>query len=435
MHALLRRQDDDYCDPLELRSDSALGVAGPDRMRAARQRADRQLARLGRARVGRAAGLPAARCREQLLGEPLKLPSVATWWLGEPAAFDDAWARLDKVLIKPLERSSREPAVFGADLDADERLRAQGACRGPAAALRRAGVGARLAGAGAGARRRPARPRGAGRTHRRPARVRGRHARGLSRDARRPDARGRRRGAAGRSRCSAAAARRTPGCSPMPRSTPRSRCCRRRSARRTWSARAPTCPRARPRTCSGSAATASAATAVVRLLRVAIGGLLDDAGRRRRQPGRGARAALRRDRRRARRSPPTCCAPPPIPTARSPSACASSRACVQPARPHVGRPLAHDQPAHRRPGVPAALGRRVDAPAARARLAGPRAHRDGDAVGLRARRHDPRHRLALPVDGAAHRAPVQPAAPRCRSPRTRARRRASSGCSTGPTRA
>src|SRR5207342_3564339 len=28
VHAILRRQDDNYCDPLELRSDSALGVAG-----------------------------------------------------------------------------------------------------------------------------------------------------------------------------------------------------------------------------------------------------------------------------------------------------------------------------------------------------------------------------------------------------------------------
>src|SRR5207247_2432986 len=28
VHAILRRQDDDYCDPLELRSDSALGVPG-----------------------------------------------------------------------------------------------------------------------------------------------------------------------------------------------------------------------------------------------------------------------------------------------------------------------------------------------------------------------------------------------------------------------
>ncbi|MES1162907.1 MAG: alpha-E domain-containing protein, partial [Rhizobacter sp.] len=67
----------------------------------------------------------------QLLGEPLKLPSVATWWLGEPAAFEDAWKRLDKVLIKPLERSAREPALFGADLTADERilLRARVAAR------------------------------------------------------------------------------------------------------------------------------------------------------------------------------------------------------------------------------------------------------------------------------------------------------------------
>ena len=28
VHAIVRRQDDDYCDPLELRSDSALGVPG-----------------------------------------------------------------------------------------------------------------------------------------------------------------------------------------------------------------------------------------------------------------------------------------------------------------------------------------------------------------------------------------------------------------------
>ena len=60
VHAILRRQDDDYCDPLELRSDSALGVAGLTDCARARQRAARQRARLGRARVGRAARLPAA---------------------------------------------------------------------------------------------------------------------------------------------------------------------------------------------------------------------------------------------------------------------------------------------------------------------------------------------------------------------------------------
>ena len=44
--------------------------------------------------------------------------------------------------------------------------------------------------------------------------------------------------------------------------------------------------------------------------------------------------------------------------------------------------------------------------AARAGLARPRDHRDDDAVRLRARRHDARHRLALPVDRPAHRAAV-----------------------------
>ncbi|MDE2095423.1 MAG: circularly permuted type 2 ATP-grasp protein, partial [Burkholderiales bacterium] len=130
VHAILRRQDDDYCDPLELRSDSALGVAGLT-----------DCARRGTVFIGNALGsgviesgallgyLP--QLCEQLLGEPLRLPSIATWWLGEPAAFDDAWKRLDKLLIKPLERSAREPALFGADLSTDERtvLRAHVAAR------------------------------------------------------------------------------------------------------------------------------------------------------------------------------------------------------------------------------------------------------------------------------------------------------------------
>ena len=130
VHAILRRQDDDYCDPLELRSDSALGVAGLT-----------DCARRGTVFVGNALGsgviesgallgyLP--QLSEQLLGERLRLPSVATWWLGEPAAFDDAWKRLDHLLIKPLERSVREPALFGADLTHDERvlLRARVAAR------------------------------------------------------------------------------------------------------------------------------------------------------------------------------------------------------------------------------------------------------------------------------------------------------------------
>ena len=56
VHALLRRQDDDYCDPLELRAESASAFR-PDRLRTPRQRAAGQCARC-RLRVG-AARLPA----------------------------------------------------------------------------------------------------------------------------------------------------------------------------------------------------------------------------------------------------------------------------------------------------------------------------------------------------------------------------------------
>ena len=124
VHAIVRRQDDEYCDPLELRSDSALGVAGL---------AD--CARRGTVMIANALGsgvlesgallgyLPAL--AQRLLGEPLRMPSVATWWLGEPAAFDDAWRRLDDLLLKPLDRSVqggvRAPAIFGADLRAPQR--------------------------------------------------------------------------------------------------------------------------------------------------------------------------------------------------------------------------------------------------------------------------------------------------------------------------
>lgn len=120
VHAILRRQDDDYCDPLELRSDSTLGVAGLT-----------DCARRGTVFIGNALGsgviesgallgyLP--ELSKRLLGEPLKLPSVATWWLGEPAALHDAWSRLDKLLIKPIDRADHEPAIFGADLDAGQR--------------------------------------------------------------------------------------------------------------------------------------------------------------------------------------------------------------------------------------------------------------------------------------------------------------------------
>jgi len=116
VHAILRRLDDDFCDPLELRSDSALGIPGLV-----------DAARRGNVLVANALGtnllesgalfgfLP--RLCERLLGEKLKMPSVGTWWCGEPAALEDAIANLDTLVIKSAYPQVRVEPMFGEDLD------------------------------------------------------------------------------------------------------------------------------------------------------------------------------------------------------------------------------------------------------------------------------------------------------------------------------
>ncbi|MEO5822357.1 MAG: circularly permuted type 2 ATP-grasp protein [Vicinamibacteraceae bacterium] len=117
---ILRRMDDGFCDPLELRGDSSLGVAGLV-----------QAVRAGRVAVANALGsgvletpamlpfLPGL-CRH-LLGEELTLPSVPTWWCGQPLERDHVIAHLDDMVIKPAySRIRREPA-FGACLSRHER--------------------------------------------------------------------------------------------------------------------------------------------------------------------------------------------------------------------------------------------------------------------------------------------------------------------------
>src|SRR5260221_90707 len=122
VHAILRRLDDDFCDPLELRSDSALGIPGlVDAMRR------------GNVLVANALGsnllesstllgyLP--RLCEKLLGESLKMPSVATWWCGEPAALEDVAAKLERLVIKSAFPQIRVEPMFGEDLDERGRKR------------------------------------------------------------------------------------------------------------------------------------------------------------------------------------------------------------------------------------------------------------------------------------------------------------------------
>jgi uncharacterized alpha-E superfamily protein len=58
---------------------------------------------------------------EQLLGEKLKLPSVATWWCGQKYALDWVVDHLDSVVVKPAFPSRGMEPVFGAELSQAEK--------------------------------------------------------------------------------------------------------------------------------------------------------------------------------------------------------------------------------------------------------------------------------------------------------------------------
>jgi uncharacterized circularly permuted ATP-grasp superfamily protein/uncharacterized alpha-E superfamily protein len=130
VHAMLRRLDDDFCDPVELRADSALGVPGLI-----------GVVRAGRVVLANGLGsgvlesaawmgfMPAA--AERLLGEKLRLPSVATWWCGERLALDYVLENIERLVIKQAYPNQNFRTVFGRDLepqarvDLARRLRAQ----------------------------------------------------------------------------------------------------------------------------------------------------------------------------------------------------------------------------------------------------------------------------------------------------------------------
>jgi uncharacterized circularly permuted ATP-grasp superfamily protein/uncharacterized alpha-E superfamily protein len=111
VHGLLKRVDDQYLDPLELRSDSTLGVPGL-----------LQAIRAGNVLVANAPGsaflespamlgfLPAL--ARHVLQEELSLPALPTWWCGERSAMDEVLPRLDQHTVKPTYSGSNLHETF-----------------------------------------------------------------------------------------------------------------------------------------------------------------------------------------------------------------------------------------------------------------------------------------------------------------------------------
>ncbi|WP_428671068.1 circularly permuted type 2 ATP-grasp protein [Reyranella sp.] len=112
VHMLLRRLDSAFADPLELRADSALGVTGL--VEATRTGKISLANALGSGLVETPAVMPfLERLCQHVLGQPLQLPSLDVWWLGEPTAYAFAMAHLDSMIVRPCLGHDREPIVVG----------------------------------------------------------------------------------------------------------------------------------------------------------------------------------------------------------------------------------------------------------------------------------------------------------------------------------
>ena len=123
---ILRRVDDIFCDPLELRQDSRLGVAGL--LEVIRQGNVIVVNPPGSGVLENPSLMPfLPNIAKHLIGEELRLPSVATWWCGEPKQRDYVLAHLKQLVIKPIYRQPGGRPLFGSELSRTEldTLRAQ----------------------------------------------------------------------------------------------------------------------------------------------------------------------------------------------------------------------------------------------------------------------------------------------------------------------
>ena len=119
---ILRRVDDGFCDPLELRSDSLLGVPGlVDAIVAGNVKVANAL---GSGVIESAAIMPfLPGLSRHLLHEELKLPSVATWWCGQTPALEWVLDHLESVVIKPAFPAKGMEPVFGSELPPAEKAK------------------------------------------------------------------------------------------------------------------------------------------------------------------------------------------------------------------------------------------------------------------------------------------------------------------------
>ena len=119
VHVLLRRVDDEFLDPLELRPDSQLGVPG---LLQALRAGEVVMANMPGAGVMESPGLTAfwPAVAQRLLGEPLRLPASTSWWCGEATVWAAQREKLADFVVAPTFPNSGFGVTVAAQLSPAE---------------------------------------------------------------------------------------------------------------------------------------------------------------------------------------------------------------------------------------------------------------------------------------------------------------------------
>ncbi len=117
---LLRRVDSQYCDPLELRNDSQLGVAGL--VNAIRKDNLSMINPIGVGILENIGLNPFMKnIAKYFLNEDLILPQIATWWCGQKNELDFVLENIKTLIIKKIDKTDNIEIYFGNKLS-DEQI-------------------------------------------------------------------------------------------------------------------------------------------------------------------------------------------------------------------------------------------------------------------------------------------------------------------------
>ena len=117
--AMIRRVDSAYCDPLELRSDSQLGVAGL--VNVIRKNNISMINPIGVGILENIGLNPFMKnIAKFLLNEELILPQIATWWCGQKEELDFVIKNIKTLMIKKINRTDGIEIHIGNNLDEQE---------------------------------------------------------------------------------------------------------------------------------------------------------------------------------------------------------------------------------------------------------------------------------------------------------------------------